>query len=71
MHWITIGGLAAVLGLVFKILKSRWELREARHKALVRFQGVVRRAEDPKGFRWDVALYYFFGVIFIALYLLN
>jgi hypothetical protein len=33
MHWITIGGLAAVLGLVFKILKSRWELREAKHKA--------------------------------------
>ena len=40
-------------------------------ETLVRFQGVVRRAEDPKGFWWDVALYYFFGAIFIALYLLN
>jgi hypothetical protein len=40
-------------------------------ETLVRFQGVVRRAEDPKGFWRDVALYYFFGAIFIALYLLN
>jgi hypothetical protein len=40
-------------------------------ETLVRFQGVIRRAEDPKGFWWDVALYYFFGAIFIALYLLN
>ena len=34
-------------------------------------RGVVRRAEDPKGFWWGVALYYFFGAIFIALYLLD
>jgi hypothetical protein len=40
-------------------------------ETLVRFQGVVRRVEDPKGFWWDVSLYYFFGAIFIALYLLN
>jgi hypothetical protein len=40
-------------------------------ETLVPFKGVVRRAEDPKGFWWDVALYYFFGAVFIALYLLN
>ena len=40
-------------------------------ETFVRFQGAVRRAEDPKGFWWDVALYYFFRAIFIAVYLLN
>jgi hypothetical protein len=40
-------------------------------ETLVRFQGVVRRAEDSKRFWWGVALYYFIGAIFIALYLLS
>lgn len=39
-------------------------------ETLVRFQGMVRRAEDPKKFWWSLASYYFFGAVFIALYLL-
>jgi hypothetical protein len=59
--WLIPGGLLLCLAVIGTLTGE----------TLVRFQGVVRRAEDPKGFWWDVALYYFFGAIFIALYLLN
>jgi hypothetical protein len=59
--WLIAGGLFLFLAVIGTFTGE----------TLVRFQGVVRRAEDPKGFWWDVALYYFFGAIFIALYLLN
>ncbi len=59
--WLIAGGFFLLLGVIGTFTGE----------TLVRFQGVVRRAEDPKGFWWDVALYYFFGAIFIALYLLN
>jgi hypothetical protein len=32
---------------------------------------VVARAEEPKRFWWDVALFYLGGIFFIALYLFN
>jgi hypothetical protein len=59
--WLIAGGFFLFLAVIGTFTDE----------TLVRFQGVVRRAEDPKGFWRDVALYYFFGAIFIALYLLN
>ncbi len=38
-------------------------------KTLVRFQGVVSRAEDPKGFRENVAAACAIGAIFLGLFL--
>ena len=59
--WLIAGGFFLLLAVIGTFTGETF----------VRFQGVLRRAEDPKGFWWDVALYYFFGAIFIALYLLN
>jgi hypothetical protein len=36
-----------------------------------RFHGMVYRAEEPKRFWWNVAMFYLGGIFFIALYLRN
>jgi hypothetical protein len=36
-----------------------------------RYHGMVFRAQEPKRFWWDVALFYLVGIFFIALYLCN
>jgi hypothetical protein len=59
--WLIVGGFSLLLAVIGTFTGE----------TLVRFHGVVRRIDDPKGFWWDVALYYFFGAIFIALSLSN
>ena len=59
--WLIAGGFFLFLAVIATFTGE----------TLVRFQRLVRRAEDPKGFWWNVGLYYFFGGIFIASYLLN
>jgi len=38
-------------------------------KTLVRFRGIVSRAEDPKGFWWNVAVVSAMGAILLSLFL--
>lgn len=38
-------------------------------RTLVRFQGIVSRVEDPKGFWWNVAVVGAMGAIFLGLFL--
>jgi hypothetical protein len=38
-------------------------------KTLVKFQGIVSRAADPKGFWWNVAVVCAMGVIFLGLFI--
>lgn len=38
-------------------------------QCLVKYQGIVSRAEDPKTFWQNVALYFVLGLIFLGLYL--
>jgi hypothetical protein len=37
-------------------------------KTLVKFQGIVSRVEDPKGFWWNVAVIGAMGAIFLGLF---
>ena len=59
--WLIVGGFFLFLAVIATFTGE----------TLVRSRGVVRRAEDPKGFWRDVALYYLFGAVFIVLYLWN
>jgi hypothetical protein len=36
---------------------------------LVKYQGIVMRATDPKTFWQNVAMYYLLGILFLGLYL--
>ncbi|HUA99525.1 MAG TPA: hypothetical protein VMA34_14435 [Terracidiphilus sp.] len=38
-------------------------------ESIGRYQGLVNRAENPKRFWWNVALFFLGGIIFIGLYL--
>jgi hypothetical protein len=38
-------------------------------KTLVKFQGIVSRAEDRKGFWWNVAVVSAMGAVFLSLFL--
>lgn len=59
--WLIAGGFLLYLALIGTLTGE----------TLIRFEGLVRRTEDPRGFWWALVLYYFSGSIFIALYLLN
>ncbi len=38
-------------------------------RCLVRFQGIIDRAKDPKSFWQSVSVYYLFGLLCLGLYL--
>jgi hypothetical protein len=40
-------------------------------KTLVKYHGIVSRAEDPRGFWENIAVVFAIGVVFIALFLLG
>jgi len=38
-------------------------------RCLVKYQGIINRAKDPKEFWQSVAMYYLFGLLCLGLYL--
>jgi hypothetical protein len=57
-----------LIGIVLLLMAAVFTLTG---ETVERYHGMVYRAEEPKRFWWDVALFYLGGIFFIALYLLN
>jgi hypothetical protein len=57
-----------LIGIVLLLMAAVFTLTG---ETVERYHGMVYRAEEPKRFWWDVALFYIGGIFFIALYLLN
>jgi hypothetical protein len=55
-----------LIGIIFLIAATVFTLSG---ESLERFGVVVRRAEDPKGFRWSVVTWFLIGLFFIGVYL--
>ncbi len=58
---LLVGIILLVIAVVFTLAGESLEL----------FGRRVSRAEEPKRFWWDVALFYLGGIFYIALYLFN
>jgi hypothetical protein len=54
--WLVFGCFLLFLGVVYTGMG----------KAYIRFQGWVYRSEEPKEFRWSVAMYYLGGILLIG-----
>jgi energy-coupling factor transporter transmembrane protein EcfT len=57
-RFLLIGIVLLLVAVVFTLTGETFE----------RYGGIVRGAEEPKRFWWDVALFYLGGILFIALY---
>jgi hypothetical protein len=53
----------ALLGVVVLFMGVVWTFTG---KVLAPYHGVVRRAEDPSSFWWNVAIYYLIGFTFLV-----
>jgi energy-coupling factor transporter transmembrane protein EcfT len=60
-RFLLIGIVLLIIAVVFTLTGETVE----------RYRGMVYRAEEPKRFWWDVALFYLGGIFFIGLYLYN
>jgi hypothetical protein len=57
-----------LIGIVLLLMAVAFTLTG---ETLERGYGMVDRADEPKRFWWDVAMFYLGGIFFIALYLFN
>jgi len=55
-----------ILGTVLMVMALIFTLTG---KCLVRYQGIINRAEDPKAFWQSVAVYYLLSLLCLGLYL--
>ena len=60
-RFLLIGIILLVVAVVFTLAGE----------SLERYGRMVSRAEEPKRFWWNVAMFYVGGAVFIALYLFN
>jgi energy-coupling factor transporter transmembrane protein EcfT len=60
-RFLLIGIVLLVMAVVFTLTGE----------SLERYHGIVYRAEEPKRFWWNVAMFFLGGIFFIALYLYN
>jgi RsiW-degrading membrane proteinase PrsW (M82 family) len=60
-RFLLIGIVLLVMAVVFTLTGE----------SLERYHGIVYRAEEPKRFWWNVAMFFLGGIFFFALYLYN